>query len=175
MQGKEPVVTELREKLRNGAERYLQSVEVLFYVVLGALLVLTAATTVGEAAYRLWSQASQGALAKGVLEVLDQLLLALMLVEILHTVRISIRSQVLETEPFLIVALIASIRRLLVITMEAANFNSQVMTAAEHQRIFRESMLELAVLGPLILILVFAIWLLRGRAQSSEQKIAGAH
>ncbi len=169
------MLTELRERLRNGAERYLQSIEVLFYVVLGALLVLTAATTIGDAAYRLWSQVAAGALAKGVLQVLDQLLLALMLVEILHTVRISIRSQVLETEPFLIVGLIASIRRLLVITMEAANFSSQSMPAAEHDRVFRESLLELAVLGPLILILVFAIWMLRKRPQSTEEVLAAGH
>ncbi len=169
------MVTELREKLRNRAERDLQSVEVLFYVVLGALLVLTAATTIGDAAYRLWTQVASGALSNGVLQVLDQLLLALMLVEILHTVRISIRSQVLETEPFLIVGLIASIRRLLVITMEAANFSSQHVPAPEHERVFRESMIELALLGPLILILVLAIWMLRKRSQSPEQAIMASH
>ena len=109
------------------------------------------------------------------LQVLDQLLLALMLVEILHTVRISIRSQVLETEPFLIVGLIASIRRLLVITMEAANLSSQHVPAAEHERIFRESMIELALLGPLILVLVLAIWMLRKRPQSTEQAIMASH
>jgi len=49
------------------------------------------------------------------LKVLNQLLIVLMLVEILHTVRISIRAHVLVTEPFLVVALIASIRRILVI------------------------------------------------------------
>jgi len=169
------MMTELRERLRNGVERYLQSVEVLFYVVLGALLVVTAATTIGDAAYRLWSQVTTGALTKGVLQVLDQLLLALMLVEILHTVRISIRSQVLETEPFLIVGLIASIRRLLVITMEAANFGSQNVAPAEHDRIFRESLLELVVLGPLILILVFGIWILRKCPKSSEQALMAPH
>ena len=45
----------------------------------------------------------------------------LMLVEILHTVRISIRSHFLVTEPFLVLGLIAAIRRILVITLEAAN------------------------------------------------------
>lgn len=43
-----------------------------------------------------------------------------MLVEILHTVRISIHSHYLVTEPFLVVGLIASIGRILVITLEAA-------------------------------------------------------
>jgi hypothetical protein len=51
---------------------------------------------------------------------LDELLVALMLVEILHTVRISIRSPVLVTEPFLVIGLIASIRRMLVISLELA-------------------------------------------------------
>jgi Phosphate-starvation-inducible E family len=43
-----------------------------------------------------------------------------MLVEIRHTVRISIRSHVLVTDPFLIVGLIAT-TRILVITLETAN------------------------------------------------------
>ena len=49
---------------------------------------------------------------------MNELLIVLMLVEILHTVRISIRSHVLVTEPFLVVGLIAAIRRILVITLE---------------------------------------------------------
>jgi len=55
-----------------------------------------------------------------VLRVLDQLLMVLMLVKILHTVHISIRSHTLVTEPCLVVGLIAFIRRTLVITLEAA-------------------------------------------------------
>jgi len=36
--------------------------------------------------------------------------------------RISIRLHILATEPFLVVGLIASIRRILVVTLEAATF-----------------------------------------------------
>jgi hypothetical protein len=36
-----------------------------------------------------------------------------MIVEILHTVRISLRSHILVAEPFLIVGLIAAVRRIL--------------------------------------------------------------
>jgi hypothetical protein len=46
--------------------------------------------------------------------------------QILHTVPISIRSHVLVTEPFLVVGLIASIRRILVITLEAATLTRKV-------------------------------------------------
>ncbi len=60
-----------------------------------------------------------GRLQPATLRVLDDLLVVLMLVEILHTVRISIHSHLPLAEPFLIVGLIASIRRILVITLEA--------------------------------------------------------
>jgi hypothetical protein len=60
-------------------------------------------------------------LALETLRVLNQLLIVLMLVEILHTVRISIRSHFLVTEPFLVIGLIASIRRMLVITPEMSS------------------------------------------------------
>ncbi len=43
-----------------------------------------------------------------------------MLVEILHTVHASIRTGTLLCEPFLIVGLIACIRRVLVITLETS-------------------------------------------------------
>jgi hypothetical protein len=48
-----------------------------------------------------WEAVSHATIAAQTLRVLDELLVALMLAEILHTVRISIRSQVLVTEPFL--------------------------------------------------------------------------
>jgi hypothetical protein len=84
-----------------------------------------------------------------------------MLVEILHTVRISIRSHFLVTEPFLVVGLIASIRRIPVITLEAANLTKAGSFSAENASIFRAGMVELGLLGLLILVLVFSITLLR--------------
>ncbi len=57
-----------------------------------------------------------------------------MLVEILHTGRISIRSHVLVTEPFLVVGLIASIRRILVITLEAATLTKEGTWTTERRK-----------------------------------------
>jgi hypothetical protein len=85
----------------------------------------------------------------------------LMLVEILHTLRISIRSHILVTEPFLVVGLIASIRRILVITLEASAITKGGSWSTEGASIFRGAMIELGLLGLLILILVFSITLLR--------------
>src|SRR2546427_13154836 len=79
----------------------------------------------------LWIGLSRWTVAAQTLRVLNQLLIVLMLVEILHTVRISIRSHVLVIEPFLIVGLIASIRRVLVITLEAATLTKEGAWATE--------------------------------------------
>jgi len=85
-----------------------------------------------------------------------------MFVEILHTVRISIRSHILVIiEPFLVVGLIASVRRILVISLEAATLTKGGTWTTEGASIFRASMIELGLLGLLILILVVSITLLR--------------
>jgi hypothetical protein len=92
-----------------------------------------------------------------------------MLVEILHTVRISIRSHILVIiEPFLVVGLIASIRRILVISLEAASLTKRGSVTTEGASIFRTSMIELGLLGLLILILVVSISLLRHYAPTQD-------
>jgi hypothetical protein len=70
-----------------------------------------------------------------------------MLVEILHTVRISIRSHVLVAEPFLIVGLIPTIRRILVIGLEAGNLSRPETWNPQQKSLFRASALELGLLG----------------------------
>jgi hypothetical protein len=95
----------------------------------------------------LWHGLGHWTIAAETLRVLDQLLVVLMLVEILHTVRISIRSHFLVTEPFLVLGLIAAIRRILVITLEAANLTKVGAFAGEGANIFRATMVELGLLG----------------------------
>jgi len=86
-----------------------------------------------------------------------------MLIEILHTVRISIRTQQLTVVPFLIVGLIASIRRVLVITMHAATITDQGYQPTQEQAVaFRHSMIELVLAAVLILVFVFSIVRLGG-------------
>jgi uncharacterized membrane protein (DUF373 family) len=94
-----------------------------------------------------------------IFHTVDQLLFVLMLVEILHTVRVSLRSGNLNAEPFLVVGLIASIRRVLVITLESSN--AQQANGADHAAVFRTSMIELGVLAILILTMVVSIAMIR--------------
>ena len=149
------------EKLRVHFGDYLGKAEVVIYSVLAVLLFITALATIANAGKMLWEGLAHWTIAAQTLAVLDQLLVVLMLVEILHTVRISIRSHYLVTEPFLVVGLIASIRRVLVITLEAATLTKGGTWSTDGASIFRASMAELGLLGLLILILVFSITLLR--------------
>src|SRR6202043_2070788 len=158
----------VQEKIRAPFGDYLAHGEVAIYSVLAVLLFITALATIANAGKMLWDGLGHWTIAAETLRVLDQLLVVLMLVEILHTVRISIRSHYLITEPFLVVGLIASIRRILVITLEAATLTKGGTWSIEGASIFRASMVELGLLGILIFILVFSITLLRRYAPSAE-------
>jgi uncharacterized membrane protein (DUF373 family) len=59
-----------------------------------------------------------------VVRVLDETLLVFMVVELLHTVRITLRDHVLAAEPFLIVGLIAGVRRILILTASSDSLHS---------------------------------------------------
>src|SRR4030088_2299776 len=152
----------VEDKLRVHSDYYLGRVEAVIYSVLALLLSVTVLAAIASAGKLLWDALSHWTIATQTLRVLNELLVVLMLVEILHTVRISIRSHVLVTEPFLVVGLIASIRRILVITLEAATLTKEGAWATEGSSgIFRSSMIELGLLGLLVLVLVVSITLLR--------------
>jgi len=133
-------------------------IELVVYVALGALLSVTALLTLGSAALLLlrdWS--STGA----IFLIVDRLMFVLMLIEILHTVRGSVRSGELTPEPFLIIGLIASIRNVIVITLKSSGMTAEGHGSIEGEMLFRSSIVELAVLGALILIFVISIYMLR--------------
>ncbi len=153
------VLPNLEDQLRGSFSRIFHLGEVGLYICVGLLLSVAALGAVVEAAIQLWQGIAARTLANYGLLVLDQLLLVLMLVEVLHTVRISIRSQSLQMEPFLIVGLIASIRRVLVITMQAAKMTEQGQAGGTAA--FQNTMIELGLLGFLILVIAVAIFLLR--------------
>ena len=151
----------IEEKLRIRFSKYLGCAEVLIYSVLAVLLFATALTTIADAGKMLGESMRHWSTTSETLLVLDELLFVLMLVEILHTVRISIRSHILVIEPFLVVGLIASIRRILVITLEASTLTKGEKWAGDGPTLFRAAMMELGLLGGIILILIISITLLR--------------
>lgn len=110
------MLSEIEDRLRARSSQYLFLLELLLYIAVGVLLCIAAAGALFAAGAIIWQGVGRGLLSNYGLLALDQLLLVLMLVEILHTVRISVHSkELMLIEPFLIVGMIASIR-LLVIT-----------------------------------------------------------
>ena len=158
------------ERLGRRARDFLREAEVVIYYAVAVLLAVTAATAIASAGRMLWSGIVHWTMASETLRVLDQLLVVLMVVEILHTVRISIRSHILlATEPFLVVGLIASVRRVLVISMQMSTLTKEGKWSADGASIFRSSMVELALLVVLVLVLVFSITLLRRHAPAPKE------
>jgi uncharacterized membrane protein (DUF373 family) len=93
---------------------------------------------------------------------LDKVLLVMMILEIVATVAISIESHVLSAEPFLLIGIIAAIRRMLLITAETAALDD----AAKFQRV----MAELALLAFTVVCLALAVWILRRSAERDARR-----
>jgi uncharacterized membrane protein (DUF373 family) len=131
--------------------------EDIVYISLGLLLGGSALALLVSGAVSLGSHIVTGTLPDNIIALLDQVLLVLMIVEILYTVQVSFREHVLAPEPFLVIALIAATRRILVLTAEFARLLEQ------GEGPFRNAMLELGVLTVLIVTLVVSLRLLRTR------------
>ena len=114
----------LSNSLRLAAKSFLW-VEHAAYIALGLLLSATALMALAGGALLLWGGLEDWSSTKTIFDIIDRLLFVLMLIEILHTVRASVRSGALNCEPFLVVGLIASIRRVLVITLKSSEASKQ--------------------------------------------------
>jgi uncharacterized membrane protein (DUF373 family) len=136
-------------------------VEVSAYLVLGLLLAAVAVIGTVSATIALVTAAIERGESLSLVVTIDRILLVLMVIEILHTVRVSFNEGALVCEPFLIVGLIASIRRVLVITLESSQVQEPGKWTPDYQGMFNSTMIELCVLGGLILAMVFSIYLLR--------------
>ncbi len=145
-------------------------VETFAYIVLGLMLALTALLGIAGAAWALFDALRLTGASHLVVLTVDRLLFVLMVVEILHTVRVSFHAGALSAEPFLIVGLIASIRRVLVITLESSQATDPGKWTPDIQGYFNSTLLELSVLGGLILVMVVSIVMLRYASRPLSRK-----
>ncbi len=127
--------------------------ERIIYILIALLLFITALFLVMNSAVTLSKALFSHDYIKGALHVIDRVLLALMVVEIMYTVKVSLQSHTLQAEPFFIVGLIASIRRILIISVEGAYMPER----------FTNHMVEMGVLGGIVIIFVFGIILCKKR------------
>ena len=143
--------------LRDRIARAFTHVEDVVYVGLGVLLAVGALMLLGDTVLAFVRSLLEGGLPGRIVQLLDRVLLILMIAEILYTVQVSFREHTLVPEPFLIVGLIAAIRRVLILTAELGDLLEKGEDA------FRRAMGELALLTAMVLALVISLMLLRRR------------
>ena len=153
--------------VRKAVSTGFSAVQDVVYVALGVLLSVAAVVLLVQGGRAIFSAAT-GSSPRAIVDVLDRILLALMIAELLYTVQVSFREHALVPEPFLLVALIAAVRRILVITAEFSAQDSQSDGAFQHV------MGELALLTVLIVVLVGALVVLQ-RKTATDQMARSHH
>ncbi len=102
----------------------------------------------------------------GVLEtaltVLDRVLLAFIFVELIDTVRVTVRERgIFIAEPFLLVGLIAVVRRILLLTAEIERASAEE---------FQNMLIELGVMTGLVIVLTGALYFTRRMRLSEKER-----
>ncbi|HXO58978.1 MAG TPA: phosphate-starvation-inducible PsiE family protein [Candidatus Acidoferrum sp.] len=139
-----------RNRTHGLAARAIDQVEDGIYIVVAVLLVVAGVFALWGALTKLVSDVQQHHAAVTVVtDLLDNGLILFIIAELLHTVRVTIQERTLVVEPFLIVALIAGVRRLLLVTAQLAT-NSAEFTWGQQG-------IEMTVLLALILGITVAL------------------
>jgi uncharacterized membrane protein (DUF373 family) len=142
-------------KLLESVEDMLHGIIALFLLV-GGLLLLAGVLNFAITHFDLAN------ITTLVIQVLDKALLVFMVVELLHTIRITLRDRTLAAEDFLIIGLIAGIRRILIVT---ASSDAVAKTSPQ----FTAFAIELGLLILLVLVMVIALYIFRRAYPGGEQ------
>jgi uncharacterized membrane protein (DUF373 family) len=136
------------------AENLIYGGIAIFLVVSGFVLLAVAAKT----SFGLLEDFSQYPL----LEVLDILLLVFIVVELLFAVRTTVEKRELVAEPFLLVGIIASIKEIVVLSVEAAGVLGEGAK-------FDDRVIEIGLLGVLVVLLGVTSFLLRRKEREPDE------
>jgi uncharacterized membrane protein (DUF373 family) len=141
--------------IRGRIAHALSLVEDIVYIGLGVLLALSALSLLVSGFGLFLGAIRTHAVAGQFVNLLDQILLVLLVIELLYTVQVSFREHGLIAEPFLVVALIAVIRRVLVLTAELPK-----LPQADDVT-FRHAWIELALLAVMTVVMVGSLIMLQ--------------
>jgi uncharacterized membrane protein (DUF373 family) len=133
-------------------------VEAVIYAFAGLLVALGAAYLMVAAVFEGMELLRLGKGASLPIFLLDRVLLALMMAEILYTLIRFAREGQLQVEPFLVIGIIAGVRRILVITAEGLQ---KYPFSLDHPG-FQAVLTELLLLSLMVLALAWAYRMVRG-------------
>jgi uncharacterized membrane protein (DUF373 family) len=150
---------------RSGIAVLLGYGEFLIDTVVALALIVGGTILLGVVMYDFVSGLGQGPFVVVVLELLSGLLLVFIFTELITTIRVVIARRKVVVEPFLIVGIVAAVRRLIVISAEAEN----LLGTAK----FRDVMLEIAILAGTVLLLGATVLLLRIKRAEDDEPIPG--
>ena len=139
----------------------LSITEDVIYVGVAILLTVSAVALLVSAANGLTGLTDTAA-TEVVLLVLDRLLLVFIVVELLFAVRIILSKREVVAEPFLVVGIIASIKEIIILSVEAAKYVGK-------DGKFENALWEVGVLGVLVLVLSVATIMLRAKERQPEE------
>ena len=155
LRGRRPTGPEAVHVGIGAAERWI-------YVFAAMLLVSAAALTIAGTVRDLIAGAGSRAVDDAAVFVLERGLLLFIIAELLYTLRVVNFGGRIHVEPFLLIGLIAVVRRVLVLTAEVEGQSGRQIT---------DFVIQLAALAGLALVLTLALRLLR--AQGGPAAAAG--
>lgn len=147
--------------LSRAGTRALEIAENVVYGGIAAFLVGAALVCLALAGRTAWGLVANFS-EQPVLDLLDILLLVFIVVELLFAVRSTVEKRELLAEPFLLVGIIASIKEIVVLSVESAK---EVGNGAQ----FVDRIIEIAVLGVLVLLLGLTSFLLRRKEREPDE------
>jgi uncharacterized membrane protein (DUF373 family) len=149
------------ERFKRAFTGILDVFERIAYLAIALALSVPIVMLVFSAAMSMLEVSEAGVLDTA-LAVLDRVLLAFIFVELIDTVRVTVRERgIFIAEPFLLVGLIAVVRRILLLTAELEGASAEE---------FQNMLIELGVMTGLVIVLTVALYLTR-RMRLSEQKL----
>ena len=146
--------------------RLLSVVEDVIYGAVAALLAVAAVIVLVRSGFELYHQARSNA-PDAMIGALDSLLLVFIFVELLYAVRVTLKERQIVAEPFLIAAILVSVKEIIVLSVKAAN--DYIGKGPE----FARAMVETGLLGVLVVLLSGAAFLLRRKEQEPAETAGG--
>lgn len=139
-------------------DKSMETSENVAYTLVGLALAVAAFAVLIAVTYQLVLDISHGA-KDAVKASLDGLLLVFILLELLAGVRATVAERKLIAEPFLIVGIIASIKEIVVVSLDAKPGSPG----------FDDAMVAIGVLGVLVFVLAAATYLVRRKEREPEE------